>query len=183
MKMADKNNPSIGAEMTELTSEEAQQWLSFKKPWSIEEATLIFAGHSPTDRRFFKDSDEKSRKYPFAFNYWELFQSFKRKRTIPTSQAEWIETALRMNLPLPEVLSNIINKKIITTPLGSSTETQAERRQRRYQMCVDAGLDLPTNDYSRLPNGIGLLAEKERVSRKAFNQDVKAYIKGLSQRK
>ena len=181
--MADKNNPSLGVEMTELTSEEAQRWLSFKKPWSIEEATLIFAGHSPTDRRFFKDANENSRKYPYAFNYWELFQSFKRKGTIPTSQEEWIETAFRMNLPVPEVLSNIIKKKTIRTPLGSNTETQAERRQRRYQMCVDAGFKLPTDDYSRLPNGIGSLAETEGVTRQAFNKDVKAHINWLRQRK
>jgi len=181
--MADKNNQSLGVEITELTSEEAEQWLGFKKPWSTEEATLIFAGHSPTDRRFFKDIDKNSRKYPYAFNYWELFQSFKRKGTIPTSQAEWIETALRMNLPLPEVLSNIIKKKFIETPLGSNTETQAERRQRRYQMCVDAGMEMPTNDYSRLPKGIGLLADKEGVTRQAFSRDVKAHINWIFARK
>ena len=183
MKMADKNNPSLGVEMTELTSEEAQQWLSFKKPWSIEEATLIFAGHSPTDRRFFTDTDAKSNKYPFAFHYWELFQVLKQREKVPISQAEWIEIALRMNLPLPDVLSNIIKRKFVTSPLDSNTETQAERRQRRHQMCVDAKLELPTDEYSRLPNGIGLLAKKEGVSRQAFNQDVRAFMKGLSQRK
>jgi len=78
------------------------------------------------------------------------------------------------------VLSNIIKKKIIRTPLGSSTETQAERRQRRYQICVDAGFELPTDDYSRLPNGIGSLAEKEGVTRQAFNKDVKAHINRLN---
>lgn len=181
--MADKHNPSLGVEITELTSEEAQRWLSFKKPWSIEEATLIFAGHSPTDRRFFNDDGAISKKYPYAFHYWELFQSFKRKGTIPSSQAEWIETAQRMNLPLPEVLSNIINKITIEAPVISNTETQAERRQRRYLMCLDAGLELPTNDYSKLPNGIGLLAKKEGVSRQAFNHDVKAHINWVSERK
>ncbi len=182
--MADKHNLSLGVEITELTSEEAQRWLSFKKPWSIEEATLIFAGHSPTDRRFFNDGGAISKKYPYAFHYWELFQSFKRKGTIPTSQAEWIETALRMNLPLPDVLSNIIKKKIINTQLNSPpTETQAERRKRRYEICVDAGFEMPTNDYSRLPKGVGLLAGKEGVSRQAFNHDVKAHINWLFPRK
>jgi len=181
--MADKHNPSLGIEITELTSEEAERWLSFNKPWSIEEATLIFAGHSPTDRRFFNDDSEIPKKYPYAFQYWKLFQSFKRKGTIPTSQAEWIETAQRMNLPLPEVLSNIINKMTIKAPVISNTEKQAERRQRRYQMCVDAGLKLPTNDYSRLPNGIGLIAEKEGVTGQAFNKDIKAHINWLHQRK
>lgn len=181
--MADKNNPSLGVEITELTSEEAQRWLSFKKPWSIDEATLIFAGHSPTDRRFFNDDGAIPKKYPYAFHYWELFQSFKRKGTIPASQAEWIEMAQRMNLPLPEVLSNVINKITTKAPMISNTETQAERRQRRYQMCVDAGLKLPTDDYSRLPNGIGLIAEKEGVTGQAFNKDIKAHINWLHQRK
>jgi hypothetical protein len=183
LKMADNNNQSLGVELTELTFEEAEQWLSFKTPWSTEEATLIFAGHSPTDRRFFIDVDASAKKYPYAYHYWELFKSFQRNGKTPASQEEWIETALRMNLPLPEVLSNIIKKNIIKMPLGSKTETQAGRRQRRYEMCVDAGMEMPTNDFSRLPKGICLLAEQEGVTRQAFSRDVKAHINWLFPRK
>jgi hypothetical protein len=60
-------------------------------------------------------------------------------------------------------------------------ETQAERRARRYKLCLDAGLVMPTNDYSPMPRGIGAIAEKERVRRQTFVADMRAHIKSLGQ--
>jgi len=61
-------------------------------------------------------------------------------------------------------------------------ETASERRARRYRMCVDAGLEMPTSPYEHLPKGIGKLAEREGVTRQAFSEDVKAHIDALNGR-
>mgnify|MGYP000042915104 CR=1 FL=1 len=68
--------------------------------------------------------------------------------------------------------------------LSPQAETQEQRRARRYQMCLDAGLKMPTDDYGRLPNGIKRLAEEvEKVSRQSFAEDIKAHIRKLQQHK
>jgi hypothetical protein len=59
-------------------------------------------------------------------------------------------------------------------PIG--VETQEARQKRRYQMCVAAGLQMPSDDYSHLPTGVGALARSENISTAAFSKDVKAYI-------
>jgi hypothetical protein len=61
-------------------------------------------------------------------------------------------------------------------------ETQEQRQERRYKMCVDAGLDIPTDDYTHLPRGIGKIAEREGVRRQSFTEDVKAQIRRLNGR-
>lgn len=58
-------------------------------------------------------------------------------------------------------------------------ESAPERNRRRYQMCIDAGLDMPDNDYAVLPDGIKDVAAKEGISRQAFNKSVKAHIATL----
>jgi hypothetical protein len=49
-------------------------------------------------------------------------------------------------------------------------------------MCIDAGLNLPDNDYAALPRGIGAIAKQERITRQSFAEDVKAHIRRLSGR-
>ena len=66
------------------------------------------------------------------------------------------------------------------TGVGSEGETTLARRKRRYETCVAANLVMPDNDYARLPRGIGKLANKEGVSRQAFAEDVKAYIRQIN---
>jgi hypothetical protein len=58
-------------------------------------------------------------------------------------------------------------------------ETAEERRARRYQLCIDAGLRMPTNPSSRLPNGIKAIAEKEGIARPSLAEDLKAHINHL----
>lgn len=41
---------------------------------------------------------------------------------------------------------------------------------------------MPTNDYARLPRGIGKLAKWEGITRQAFAEDVKAHIRRLNGR-
>jgi hypothetical protein len=55
-------------------------------------------------------------------------------------------------------------------------ETAAERNKRRYQMCLDADLEMPRDTYSRLPVGIGDLAKSEGISTAAFSKSLKAHI-------
>ncbi len=58
-----------------------------------------------------------------------------------------------------------------------ASETKEQRQGRRLQACIDAGL--PMNDkaaLSRLPDGVGDVADIERVSRQAFSTDVKAAL-------
>jgi hypothetical protein len=62
-------------------------------------------------------------------------------------------------------------------------ETTEERQQRRYRMCVEGGLQMPDNDYARLPRGVGRLAEKEGVTRPAFTADVKTHIARLAKQR
>lgn len=59
-------------------------------------------------------------------------------------------------------------------PVG--VETQEARQKRRYDLCIAAGLQMPSDDYSHLPTGIGALARAENISTAAFSKDVKAYI-------
>ena len=61
-------------------------------------------------------------------------------------------------------------------PAGRTKETAEQRQKRRYQMCIDAGLKLPDNDYARLPSGISDVAAQEGITRQAFSEDVKAHI-------
>lgn len=65
----------------------------------------------------------------------------------------------------------------------SQEESKEQRQARRYQMCVDAKLDMPDNDYATLPRGIGELAKREGISRQAFSEDVKAHIARMSERR
>jgi hypothetical protein len=65
---------------------------------------------------------------------------------------------------------------------ASEAESQRVRQERRYQMCVDADLPMPTDDYARLPRGIGALAKREGITRQAFAEDVKAHIRSLNGR-
>lgn len=55
-------------------------------------------------------------------------------------------------------------------------ESKEARQARRYQACIDCGLKMPTDTYTRLPTGINRLAEHERITRQAFAEDVKAHI-------
>lgn len=75
-----------------------------------------------------------------------------------------------------------IARPTMKLPKMTPQETQEERRARRHQMCLDAGLKLPDNDYGQMPRGIGRVAKMEGVTRQAFAEDVKAHINRLHQR-
>lgn len=63
-------------------------------------------------------------------------------------------------------------------------ETKEQRQDRRLNACIDAGL--PMRDkaaLSRLPDGVGDVADREGVSRQAFSIDVKAALERLQDAK
>lgn len=65
---------------------------------------------------------------------------------------------------------------ILATLQTMGVETKEARQKRRYDLCIAAGLQMPSDDYSHLPTGIGALARAENISTAAFSKDVKAYI-------
>lgn len=172
--------PDIPIDVENLTETEAKKWLSFLKPWTLEEATLIFAGHSPRSRHFFKDDDASG--FWLAFNFWHRFKNL-RKDLIPKSQHDWLELAHRENWPMPKALLSAMSPDAKSHQLKPKKESAIERQSRRYQACIDAGFELPTSDYGRLPSGIRRLADIEGISRQQFSKDVKAHINRLYPRK
>lgn len=67
-------------------------------------------------------------------------------------------------------------------PANNAKESPEQRQARRYQMCIDAGLKMPDNDYAPLPRGIGELARREGITRPAFSEDLKKHINRLNGR-
>lgn len=60
---------------------------------------------------------------------------------------------------------------------SSATETKEQRQDRRLQACIDAGLPMDTKAaLSRLPDGVGGVADYEGVTRQSFSADVKAAL-------
>ncbi len=172
--------PDIPSDVENLTETEARNWLSFSKPWTIEQATLIFAGHSPKSRHFFQDDGASG--FWLAFNFWHRFKSLSKDST-PKSQKDWLELAERENWPLPRALMAAISSEKSNQQFQTKQESAVERQTRRYQMCIDSGMELPTTDFARLPNGIKELANIEGVKRQAFSKDIKIHINRINPRK
>ena len=61
----------------------------------------------------------------------------------------------------------------------ASFSATAQRQATRYQMCIDAGLPMPADDYSHLPRGIGKIAKGLGITRQSLSDDLKAYINRL----
>lgn len=58
----------------------------------------------------------------------------------------------------------------------AGVESKEARQARRHQLCITAGLMMPTDTYSSMPRGIGELAKNEGITRQSFTEDVKAHI-------
>ena len=78
--------------------------------------------------------------------------------------------------------SDPIPKAASVLPAPGESELQEHRQARRYQACIDAGLKMPSDDYSYLPRGIGRVAKNAGISRQAFSDDVKAHIRRINGR-
>lgn len=76
----------------------------------------------------------------------------------------------------PQVVFSTL--KAAPAPVVPPTETKEERQGRRLQACIDAGLPMDSKAaLSRLPDGVGDVAELEGIKRQTFSADVKAALK------
>ena len=62
-------------------------------------------------------------------------------------------------------------------PVAQAIETKEQRQDRRLHACVMKGLVMPKSYLSRLPDGVGQVADCENVTRQTFSTDVKAALK------
>lgn len=58
-------------------------------------------------------------------------------------------------------------------------ENAEQRQARRWQLCIDKGLTMPTDTYAQLPRGIKEIAKAESITRQALAQDLNAYRERL----
>ncbi|WP_287966010.1 hypothetical protein [Diaphorobacter sp.] len=58
-------------------------------------------------------------------------------------------------------------------------ENAEQRQARRWQLCIDKGLTMPTETYAQLPRGIKEIAKAENITRQALAQDLNAYRERL----
>ena len=76
---------------------------------------------------------------------------------------------------IPEPLHAIAQAAAPVATLAP-TETKEQRQDRRLKACIDAGLKMDKAALSRLPDGVGEVADKEGVTRQAFSTDIKAAL-------
>ena len=63
-------------------------------------------------------------------------------------------------------------------PEVQATENKQQRQDRRLKACIDVGLQMETRAaLSRLPDGVGRVADTQGVTRQSFSIDVKAALK------
>lgn len=86
---------------------------------------------------------------------------------------KWLEEWLQANGLLVIKADDIQEQECV--------ETAEQRQERRYRMCLEAGLEMPTDDYSHLPRGVGKIAKSEGITTPAISQDLKAYIRRIKQ--
>jgi hypothetical protein len=60
-----------------------------------------------------------------------------------------------------------------------SDPISVRRQAERFQMCVDAGLKMPTDTFAHLPRGIGKIAATLGIKRQSFAEDVKAHLERM----
>jgi hypothetical protein len=174
-----------------LTVERARQWLEYPT-WTRHEAILILAGDDPESRRYYEADgmvgnlravvldrlgglpDDAPDRRPFG-EY--LAWAKEHRQTLPEALMSALAGGVAPVVPgnRPQAASA---PQAISEP-ATVVETAPERNLRRYEMCIAAGLNMPDNDYARLPNGIRYVAVKEGISRQAFNNTVKAHLATL----
>ena len=113
----------------------------------------------------------------------------KLQREMPSTHVQaWFDAVVPLDQNASDVLATTAsavkpvkhsatnNAAVHATVRTTGVETKEARQKRRYDLCIAAGLRMPKDNYSYLPNGIGALARAENISTAAFSKDVKAYI-------
>lgn len=93
--------------------------------------------------------------------------------------AAWLEAAVLLDLQGAPVVA-VGASGGVEAAKKVKKKTPIQLNASRYQMCIDAGLTMPDNDYANLPTGIGELAKQESVSKQAFSKSVKKHISTIS---
>jgi hypothetical protein len=93
--------------------------------------------------------------------------------TQPATPAEQRQAAVAAPAPVSEAQT-----AAKPAPVVQVAETKEQRQDRRLQACIDAGLPMNMASYlSRLPDGVGDVADKEGITRQAFSTDIRAALK------
>jgi hypothetical protein len=100
----------------------------------------------------------------------------KSRQLSDLAESEWRKAIVNQLLRPMEKSKGVMENESISPVAVVKDESTDERKKRRFEMCVKAGLQMPDNDYSRLPVGIGALARAEGVSTAMFSKDLKSYI-------
>lgn len=94
----------------------------------------------------------------------------------PTNFFAWLKSRPDPELHALRWLSEIEELKSETITVISKPEIKEsveQRQDRRLKMCENAGLKMDNRALSRLPDGVGKVAEREGVTRQAFTDDLK----------
>lgn len=65
------------------------------------------------------------------------------------------------------------------TPPPPPSLAAKERQAQRWQLCIEAGLEMPQDTYSHLPRGIGEIAKRLGVKRQSLSDDLNAHRERL----
>lgn len=68
---------------------------------------------------------------------------------------------------------------LAAAPAPVVAENAEQRQARRWQLCIDKGLTMPTDTYAQLPRGIKEIAKAENITRQALAQDLNAHRERL----
>lgn len=146
---------------------------------------LIAAGHALKEARSrAADLEAERERTKLLFNEAQAAHRTSGKCASGTSRATLRQAREAKDLAEGAWRQRMVHLLLSASAPARHTETAEERRARRAQMAVDAGLHLPDIESARLPAGINALAEKEGISKAAFAKDLKAYIgrKALKER-
>ncbi|RVT52748.1 hypothetical protein [Rubrivivax albus] len=162
----------------------ADYWFGISSVTAVEAAQLLSCEnpHDPDSANWLETTTEHLN--PEAKR--ELLRGFDDEGG-KRSLTEWLQCAKSRGWRYDPWIEHYIAARGDSLPcptrgVPAEETSQAQRQARRYQMCVDAGLVMPTNDYASLPRGISALAKQEGITRQAFSEDVKAHIRRLNGR-
>lgn len=139
--------------------------------------------HSPHDVHVQEWRDHKKRE-ALAAQQRELSAAWQQLKELEIARRaenrEYAQEVLQTKLAvLQEKLEPAPLPRSYPEPIASDlepVETQEQRQDRRLQACINVGLNFD-NYKGRLPNGVGVVAIAEGISRQSLSDDVKAALK------
>ncbi|MDD2729175.1 hypothetical protein [Malikia sp.] len=178
------NSTAVGALAAKMTGEKPPQTLTYEQHVDIEMARIQGRKQAelearrrrlcPTIEEQMQDALEDGKR-----------QAAERRRAAPptptpaTAQGEMVQPLAAPN-PAPASTEQVEPEQAVQASHARATAEQ--RRARRFQMCIDAGLKMPGNDYASLPRGIAEIAKQEGITRQSLAEDLKAHIRRLHDR-